>query len=212
MKQGFQLAVSMLAGIALAMVACDGGGGSGDDTSAGDVTALEDGTGSSETQGGDDIAAGPETTVDTPTPSGTGVNATGTYAGKPVEFHCQPPSDYSISLQFIHVEAGGIDKWAFTCPTADGTILLKFEVVNPEKGKAYAQPTDLDAFGISIGEPMDIQPPGKYATNLVEMKATVTELDSASEHLAGTLNASWSDDGSGKYGEVQGSFDVAPWK
>ena len=209
MKRALIVRVVALLAVAFSAAACDTASDpEGTDTSisGSDVGSGVDATAAADSGGGGtptDTAGGG---------GGPGVHATGSYAGTALEIHCAPPSDYTIPVQFIRVQAAGIDKWAFTCPNADGTIQLKFEVIDPVEGKTYAQPADLDAFGVSLGEPMDIQPPGKYATNLVEMTATLTALDGGSKHLAGTLRASWSDDGSGKFGEIQGTFDVAPWE
>lgn len=190
-------------GAALLAAACSsetgGAGGSGG--------AAGEGGGA----GGDDAAS--STGAGAGTPAGPGLHATGEFNGEPVQIDCEPPTDLTVGNQFLYQQPGGLfDLWTVRCRTADGTINLWLDIGNPEAGTTKTQPEAGDAFNVALGDPYDIQPINRLAPNLAEMSLTIDEVDTVEPTLVGSFSASWDDDGSGKYGFIDGTFDLTGWE
>ena len=103
--------------------------------------------------------------------------------------------------------------WTARCRTADQSIQLWLDIANPEVGTVtLTGPTADASFDIKVGNPYDISPPGRISANMSEMSLTIDAVDPDTLTLAGSFSASWTDDGSGKYAEITGTFDIVGWQ
>lgn len=137
-----------------------------------------------------------------------GVYASGTFNGEAFEIECAPPSDYTIGDQFLHQHPANLFwQWAVRCRTDDQNIQLWFDLIDPVPGTTYTQPAAGDGQKVALGDPYDVQPLGYLSTNLEEMSITVEEADNETRKIKASFRAKWSDDGNGKYGEIEGTVN-----
>lgn len=196
----------------LAMVLLAGCGDDGEDSTnqsggqGGSGGSGQHDAGSGGDDAGDDGDDGDEKPGD-----GKGVQASGSFNGEPVEITCAPPSDLAVGRQFLYQNPAGLfHLFSFRCRTASEDVQIWFDVSDPEAGETYVQPDAGDKFGIQLGNPSDVQPLGRLAENLVEMKVTIDAVDIEKTSMKGSFSAKW--EGGEKYGEIAGTFDVEEWE